>query len=176
MWAKGAMLAVAAALVAPSASAANALPASGELSCLRAYLDECTYTDPDSGLVLSWPVDWPVRRLRIVTETGPAARARQRDAIRWLSIEYLPDDAVNIATSLFQVAVLRRSDWVTLSAQPAPPTGIEVATNIILVAVATVPPANPYPAGSRDADIFDALLLAPLEISRIVQFPPRPRK
>lgn len=170
------MLAVAAALAAQSASASNPLPDSGELTCLRAYLDECTYTDPASGLVFSWPIDWPVGRLKIVTETGPAARARQRDAIRWLSIEYLPEDAANIETSLFQLTVLRRADWLTLSAQPAPPASVEVATGITLVAVATVPPANPYPADTRDADIFDALLQAPVDISRIVRFPSRSKK
>jgi hypothetical protein len=176
MWAKGALLAMAAALGAQSAGASNPLPDSGELTCLRAYLGECNYTDPASGLVFTWPNDWPVRRLKIVTETGPAARARQRDAIRWLSIEYLPDDAGNIETSLFQLAVLRRSDWVTQSGQPAPPASIEVATGKTLVAVATVPPSNPYPAGTRDADIFDALLPAPVDISRIVRFPSRSKK
>lgn len=175
MGAKGALLAVATALAAQSASASNPLPDSGELTCLRAYLHECTYTDPASGLVFTWPIDWPARRLKVVTETGPAARARQRDAIRWLSIEYVPDDAANIETSLFQLAVLRCSDWVTQSAQPAPPSSVEVATGVALVAVATVPPANPYPAGTRDADIFDALLPAPVDISRIVRFPSRSR-
>lgn len=88
----------------------------------------------------------------------------------------LPDDAANIEASLLHVAVLRRTDWVTQFAQLAPPPGVEVATGATLVAMATVPPANPYSAGTRDADIFDALLPAPADISRIVRFPSRSKK
>jgi hypothetical protein len=174
MCAKSVLLAAAVALAVQSAGASTPLPESGELTCLRAFLEECTYADPASGLVVSLPIDWPVRRLKILTETGPAARARQRDAIRWLSIEYLPDDAANPEASLFQLTVLRRSDWVTQSGRPAPPSGVEVANGPDVVAVATLPPANPYPPGTRDADIFDALLPTAVDISRNVQFPKRP--
>jgi hypothetical protein len=168
-----AILAAVAALAGGGPATAGALPDSGELDCKRAFLGECSYTDPASGLLFDWPVDWPARHLRLVTETGPAARARQRDALRWIAIEYLPDDASQPEVALFRVAVLRRSDWLLLSAQPAPADAVEVATGPDHVAVATVPPANPYPPGSRDAEIFEALLPSPAQISRMVNFPGR---
>ena len=152
-------------------AAANPLPESGELLCERAYLGECNYSDDVSGLQFVWQSDWPVRRLKIYTSTGPAARARQRDALRWISLEYVPDDEGQAEVSLFRVAVLQRADWLAQSARPWPSTGVEVATNPVYVAVAFVQPVNPYPPGSRDADIFDALLPGFAQISRIVRFP-----
>lgn len=161
-----------AALVVSWTAAASPLPESGELSCERKALGGCTFTDAASGLQFQWPNDWPVRRLKLVTETGPAARARQRDARRWISLEYLPDDPAQPEVPLFRIAVLSRSDWLVQASQPTPPAAVEVATGPEHVAVASLEPANPYPPGSRDADIFDALTLSFAEISRIVRLPP----
>jgi hypothetical protein len=154
---------------------ATDLPDSGELLCLRAAVGECDYVDQLTGLRLHWPTDWPVRRLKLVTETGPAARSRQRAAIRWIAIEYMPDDTDQPQVSLFRLAVLRRSDWFELSAQPVPAGVVEVATGSHHVAVAALQPGNPYPHGSRDADIFDALTPGFAQISRLVSFPERRR-
>ena len=169
------MLTAVAALAGWEPVVADALPESGELVCESAALGACNYLDRATGLIFLWPNDWPGRRLTLVTETGPAARTRQRDAIRWISIEYFPDDTTQPEASLFRVAVLRRSDWLMLASQPASAVGVEVAAGGGLVAVATVPPANPYPPGSRDADIFDALMPSFAEISRIVSLPARRR-
>jgi hypothetical protein len=156
---------------AAKAHAARALPESGELTCQRAALDECTYVDRNSGLVLRWPNDWPVRRLKLVTETGPAARSRQPDALRWISIDYLPDDPANPETSLVHIAVLPTTHWIAQSAQPVPTARVEIATAPRLVAIASAPESNPYPPGSRDADIYSALQPTPEQISLIVRFP-----
>lgn len=159
------------ALAISASASAGTLPDGGELSCLRAATGECNYRDPHSGLTLRWPNDWPVRRLKLVTETGPIARSRQRDALRWVSVEYLPDDPNLPETSLLRIAVLRFSDWLAQSAQPLPAAAVEVATGRNLVAVASIAGANPYPPGSRDADIFEALQPDHAEISLIVGFP-----
>jgi hypothetical protein len=150
-------------------AAAGALPDSGELLCLSTALGECDYVDPASGLLVRWPSDWPSRRLKLVTESGPTARARHRDAIRWIAIEYVPDDVALPEASLFCVAVLRRPDWLAQAAQSGPADGIEVAARSGHVAVAILPP------GSRDADIFDALTPSLAEISRIVRIPAQRR-
>ena len=168
---KRAVLCIVAALFGSSTAAANPLPDGGEFVCERAYLGECDYVDRASGLLFIWPTDWPVRRLRLDTVTGPAANARQSDALRWLAVEYLPDDAAQPEVALFQVVVLRRADWVVQSSRASIASAIEVATNSSYVAVAFVPPANPYPPGSRDAEIFDALLPTYADISRIVRLP-----
>jgi hypothetical protein len=156
------------------AAAATDLPESGELVCLRAAVGECDYRDRMSGLLLRWPNDWPVRRLRIVTESGPRARARQLDAIRWIAIEYVPDDSDQPQVSLFRVAVLRRLEWLRLSAQPVPTGAVEVAADEQHFAVASLEATNPYPPGSRDADIFDALMPGFEQISRMLSFPEAP--
>lgn len=165
------MLAAVAALACRGPAVADALPASGELVCERTALGACSYVDSASGLHFHWPNDWPTRRLKLITETGPAARARHRDAIRWVAIEYVPEDSTQPEASLLRVAVLRSSDWIILASQPGLADEVEVATGRDHVAVATVEPANPYPIGSRDADIFEALILTFAEISRIVSFP-----
>jgi hypothetical protein len=158
------------ALLTSSSVGAATLPESGELACLRAATGECNYRDPISGLTLRWPNDWPVRRLKLVTETGPVARSRQRDAIRWVSVEYLPDDQNLPEAPLFRLAVLRRGDWHAQLARPVPPSAVEVASGRGLVAVFMETP-NSYPPGSRDADIFAALQPGPVEISLIVGIP-----
>lgn len=157
--------------IAALSAAATDLPDSGEYACLRAALGECDFEDRATGLRMHWPIGWPARRLKIVTETGPSARARQRAAIRWIAVEYMPDDSGQPEASLVRIAVLRRADWLVLSAQPAPPAAVEVATGREHVAVASVQEANPYPPGSRDADIFDALTPGFEEISLLVRFP-----
>jgi len=151
--------------------AADALPDSGELSCMGAAGGACNYTDRASGLQFHWPTDWPVRRLKLVTQTGQEARGRYRDAIRWIAVAYQPDDENQPEVPLVSIAVLRSSDWLVQSAQAGPTDGVEVATARDHVAVATVPIANPYPPGSRDAEIFDALTPTYAEVSRIVQLP-----
>jgi hypothetical protein len=166
------MFAAAAALSAWQPAAATDLPDSGELACVRVSLGECDYRDRTTGLLVHWPVGWPARRLKLVTETGPAARARQRDAIRWIAIEYSPDDMAQPEASLLRIAVIRRADWLALSAQPTPPPGVEVATGRDHVAVASVQAVNPYPPGSLDAEIFDALRPGFEEISLIVRLLP----
>jgi hypothetical protein len=165
------VFALVAVLGAATASATGLLPETGELSCLGAAAGECVYRDRHSGLLLDWPTDWPVGRLKLVTETGPPARARQRDALRWVSVEYLPDDPSLPETSLLRVAVLRVADWIAQCERSAAPPAVEVATTREHVAVAATSAANPYPPGTRDADIFDALRPGPADISRIIRFP-----
>lgn len=151
---------------------AGELPPSGELSCRDRAMGECNYRDASSGLLLQWPTDWPVRRLKLVTETGPVARSRHRDATRWVSVEYLPDDPALPEVPLFHLAVLHLADWVAQSTNAQMPAGVEVATGRDHVAVASSQSASPFPPGSRDADIYDALRPGPAEISLIVRFPP----
>ncbi|HET7204634.1 MAG TPA: hypothetical protein VFI92_14825 [Steroidobacteraceae bacterium] len=153
--------------------ASTPLPASGELTCERTALGGCDFRDPESGVHFVWPNDWPVRRLVLVTETGPSARARQRDATRWIAIEYLPDDPSQPQSTLIWVAVLPRADWIAQSGLPsvAYAPGVEVATSTRYVAVAGVSAVNPYPFESRDAEIFDALRPSLQEVSLFVQFP-----
>lgn len=153
--------------------ASTPLPVSGELNCERTAVDRCDFRDPESGLHFAWPNDWPARRLLLVTETGPPARARQRDATRWIAIEYLPDDPTQPQTTLIWVAVVPWVDWIAQSGRPnvAPTPGVEVATSPRFVAVAAVAAVNPYPFESRDAAIFDALRPSLREVSLFVQFP-----
>jgi hypothetical protein len=153
--------------------ASTTLPASGELTCERTARGRCDFRDPASGLHFVWPSDWPVRRLKLVTETGPPARARLRDAIRWISIEYLPDDPTQPETTFVWVAVVPRVEWIVQSGQlrVAPAPGAEVATSARYIAVAGIAAVNPYPPESRDAEIFDALRPSLEQLSLIVRFP-----
>ena len=149
------------------------LAASGEQSCQRGAVDTCRFADPTTGLRLAWPNDWPVRRLKLLTDSGPAAHARQTGAVRWISLEYVPDDPAQPEASVFHLAVLERRDWIAQSNASRSPRDVEVATGRVHVAVAFVQTGNPYPLDSRDADIFDALRPTLAEISRIVWFDER---
>ena len=77
------------------ASAVDTLPASGELDCDDLRLERCEFYDPASGLSVRLPRDWPMRRLRVSTETGPPASVRQPYAERWVVIDYIPEEPAN---------------------------------------------------------------------------------
>lgn len=158
--------------IAGIACAADVLPASGELGCDDTRLESCEFYDPASGLRVKLPIDWPMRRLRVSTESGPAAGARQRHAERWVVIDYLPEEPANPEASLFYAAVMPRTAWLRLSDAPAPVPGTEVATSRTLAVVAARGPVNPYPPDSRDAQIFDALVPSLEEISLILTLRP----
>ena len=152
--------------------ATTPLPPGGELTCERAAIGECDFRDPASRFVFVWPNDWPGRRLKLLTETGPRARSRQPGAVRWISVEYVPDDPTQPQASLLQVSVLERTDWIAQWARAVitPPAGVEVATTANFVAVASVSPGNPYPPDSRDADIWEALRPTAADVSDFVRF------
>jgi hypothetical protein len=157
---------------ATAAGAVEALPASGELGCDDYGVAACEYFDPASGLRVKLPLDWPMRRLRVSTETGPAAGVRQPHAERLVVIDYLPEEPANPEFSLFQAVVLPRPAWQQLSAHPGPAPGIEVATSRTRAVVASRGQVNPYPPDSRDAQIFEALLPSLEEISLILTLRP----
>lgn len=158
--------------IAPTALAAETLPPSGELGCDDLRLDSCEFFDAVSGLRLRLPRDWPMRRLRVSTETGPSAGVRQRYAERWVVIDYVPEEPSNPEASLFHAAVMPRAAWLRLSAGPDPAPGIEVATSPSLAVVAAQGRTNPYPPDSRDAQIYEALIPTLEEISLILTLRP----
>ncbi|MCE3284801.1 MAG: hypothetical protein K0R70_1057 [Steroidobacteraceae bacterium] len=167
------LAAVAAALLGPAlVRATTSLPPSGELTCERAAIGECDFRDPTSRFAFDWPSDWPARRLKVVTETGPRARARQLDAVRWISVEYVPDDPTQPEASLLQVTVLERADWIAqwTRRNAVVAAGVEVASGGQFVAIAWTQASNPYPPESRDADIFEALRPTAADVSRLVRF------
>ncbi len=157
---------------AATAAAAEALPPSGELDCDDTRLEACEFLDASTGLRIRLPQDWPMRRLRVSTETGPSAGVRQRFAERWLVIDYLPEEPAHPEASLFHAAVLPRTAWLHLSAGPGPVPGVEVAASRSLAVVAAQGSTNPYPPDSRDAQIYEALIPTLEEISLILTLRP----
>lgn len=170
------VLAAAVALIAfaPIARAAEVLPASGELGCDDLRRNACEFFDPSSGLAVRLPRDWPLRRLRLRTETGPSAGVRQQFAERWVVIDYVPEEPSNPEASLFHAVVLPRTAWLRLSARAASPAGTEVASSPSRAVIAAQDRTNPYPPDSRDAQIFDALIPTLEEISLIFTLRPLP--
>jgi hypothetical protein len=159
-------------VIASGASAAEVLPSSGELDCDDTRPGRCEFFDPASGLLVRLPQDWPMRRLRVSTETGPAANAHQQFAERWVVIDYVPEEPANPEVSLFHAAVLPRAAWLALSAGPHPAPGIEVAASRSRAVVAARSRTNPYPPDTRDGQIYDALIPSLEEISLILTLRP----
>ena len=159
-------------LLPSSLTAATPLPPGGELTCERAAGGECDFADPANRLVFAWPNDWPGRRLKLLTETAPRAWARRPGAVRWISVEYVPDDPAQPEASLVQVTVFERAEWIAqwTRAEAIAPVGVEVATTRNFVAVASVSVDDPYPPDSRDADIWDALRPSAADVSALVRF------
>ena len=160
--------------VAFTARAAEVLPSSGELGCDDTRLEACEFFDDATGLRLRLPNDWPMRRLRVSTVTGPPAGVHQPHAERWVVIDYVPEEPANPEASLFHAAVLPRAAWLRLSASADPAPAIEVASSPSLTVVAQQGRTNPYPPESRDAQIYEALLPTLEEISLILTLRPAP--
>ena len=163
--------AAAAWLLAPTCvTAATPLPLSGEFICVLAAVGDCDFHDPASRLVFAWPADWPGRRLKLLTETGPRARAQRPGALRSILVEYVPDDPAQPQVALLQVTVLERAEWIGqwTRARAIAPGDVEVASSWNFVAVAWVHAGNPYPPESRDADIWDALRPTAADVSGLV--------
>jgi hypothetical protein len=158
---------MAACICVATAAAARDLPESGALICPDRGAVPCIFFDLEQGFQLQIPVDWPVRRMDVLTETGPAANARETGATRWLSFNYLPEDPSYPQVALLTLAVFDRSDWYQRALEGEPP-GLEVAATASHTAVAAVPRANPYPLESRDAEIFSALVPSFEEASLIL--------
>lgn len=158
-------------LLAGTAVASERLPEAGEASCERSDPGGCRFADERSGLQVRLPSDWPLRRVRVETVSGPSASARWQGAERLIAFEYLPEDPAHPQVVLFEAVVLPRSEWLRLSQLPAPPRGFEVAANRSRAVVAALPQGNPYPPGSRDAAIYEALVPALPEISLILALP-----
>jgi hypothetical protein len=160
--------------VTSAASAVEALPPSGQLDCDDARLESCEFLDPASGLRVRLPRDWPMRRLRVSTETGPPAWVRQQFAERWVVIDYVPEEPANPEASLFYAAVIPRAAWLRLSSSAQPAPGTEVASSASLTVIAAQGRTNPYPPDSRDAQIYEALIPSLEEISLILTLRPAP--
>ncbi len=158
---------LAACICVASAVRARDLPQSGALICSDQGAVPCIFFDLEKGFQLQIPVDWPVRRMDVFTETGPAANARETGATRWLSFNYLPEDPSYPQVALLTLAVFDRSDWHDRALAGDPP-GLEVAATASHTAVASVPSDNPYPVASRDAEIFGALVPSFEEASLIL--------
>jgi len=154
--------------IASVASAAETLPASGTLDCDDSRRVACEFVDPASGLRVRLPHDWPMRRLRVSTETGPSAGVRQPFAERWVAIDYVPEEPALPEVSLFHAAVLPRAAWLRWSESRAAAPVVEVAASQSRAVVAAQERAHPYPSGSRDAQIFEALMPSLEEISLIL--------
>ena len=137
--------------IASAASAVEALPPSGELGCDDAGLEACEFFDPASGLRVRLPQDWPMRRLRVSTETGPSAWVRQRFAERWVVIDYVPEEPANPEVSLFYAAVIPRAACCAVL-EPEPAPGTEVASSPSLTVIAAQGaqiPIRPIPVTPR---------------------------
>jgi hypothetical protein len=158
--------------LASGASAGDALPASGELDCDDRRIERCEYFDAASGLAVRLPQDWPMRRLRVSTETGPSASVRQPYAERWVVIDYVPEEPANPEVSLFQAAVIPRAAWLRIAGAAEAAPGTEVASSASRMVIAAPGRTNPYPPGSRDAEIYDALIPSLEEISLILTLRP----
>jgi len=144
---------------------ADTLPARGDLACDDGRPAPCVYVDRAVGLQFEPPLDWPMRRLRITTDTDPRAGTLSGRAVRTIEVDYVPEDDANPEATLFRAAVYELPVWYELSARATSMPGYEVASSRSHAVVVTLAAPNPYPPESRDALIFDALEPAPEELS-----------
>jgi hypothetical protein len=109
----------------------------------------------------AWQFDAPARwddRVRIDHEPALPGDVRSRRAFT-----YVPSDTTAHAETLLSIAIYDTASW---RAEGARGTGDTLATDGSQVFVASFPSANPYAAGSRDAQAFDSLIITLAEARR----------
>lgn len=88
-----------------------------------------------------------------------------------LLFQYLPSDSTMRREALLVVAVYDSAAWRTVRAEDGPPPGDSVAARHGRVYVVALPQSNPFPGGTPDAAVFDALRLKPAEVASLVRLP-----
>lgn len=98
--------------------------------------------------------------------TGKDAEARVPGALSIAEAQFQPADFAQRPEVLLRIHVFPDSAWAKLEHAGGPSFGGEIARARGRVYLAATPQTNPYPRGSADAALFDAMHLAVNDVKR----------
>jgi hypothetical protein len=117
-----------------------------------------------AGFRLTLPESW-VGQYQVLEAGGRTAGIRRPRALSLVQFVFMPADTARAAQGLLDVTVFESADWIALSAEPSPPPGRVIAEREGRVWVASLPTANPFPAGP-DSTQFAAMRLDDAALKR----------
>lgn len=128
------------------------------------------YVSPTAGFDLTLPGSW-TGRYRAVERKDTTAGARLAVEFR-----YLPDSGSRAPShTLVTIRVFSKAAWARAST-PTNPIGAPLGERGDDVFVLSLPHENPYPASSREAPMYDRLIISLSQGGRQVQLTPHPPK
>ena len=124
------------------------------------------YVSTETGFRFTPPPVWQPERYLVSEVTGPAAAARQPGALSIAEVQYQPIEFANRPEVLLRIHVFSDSAWSGLQHGEGPSLGGVIARARGRTYLASSAQSNPYPAGSKDAQTFDAMRLAIADVKR----------
>ena len=124
------------------------------------------YVSTETGFRFTPPPAWAPERYLVSEVTGPGAAARQAGALSIAEVQYQPIEFSNRPEVLLRIHVFPDSAWGAIQHGEGPSLGGVVARARGRTYLASSAQANPYPAASKDAQIFDAMRLAIADVKR----------
>ena len=127
------------------------------------------FTSTTAGFDLQLPGLW----------TGRYRTGERRDTTAGsklvVEFKFLPDSSSSAPSfTLMMVRIFSKSAWAAASRQPGPPIGSTLAESATDVYVISLPESNPYPAGTKEAPVFDKLIISIAQGGQQVHLTPRP--
>jgi hypothetical protein len=124
------------------------------------------YVSTETGFRFTPPPVWEPERYLVSEVTGTAATSRQPGALSIAEIQYQPIEFSNRPEVLLRIHVFPDSAWNHIQHGEGPSLGGVVARARGRTYLASTAQTNPYTAGTRDAQTFDAMRLAIADVKR----------
>lgn len=124
------------------------------------------YVSTTTGFRFVPPPAWQADRYLVSEVTGADAQARAAGALSIAEVQFQPADFAQHPEVLLRIHVFPDSAWDKLEHEGGKSLGGELARARGRVYLAATPQSNPYPAGSADANLFDAMHLAVTDVKR----------
>lgn len=124
------------------------------------------YLSSVAGFRFTPPPTWQADRYLVSEVTGPEAAARAPGALSIAEAQFQPSDFAQRPEVLLRIHVFPDSAWEKIRHDDGASFGGEIARARGRVYLAATPQANPYPRGSADAALFDAMHLAVNDVKR----------
>jgi len=124
------------------------------------------YVSNETGFRFTPPPAWEADRYLVSEVTGKDAAERQPGALSIAEIQYQPIEIAHRPEVLLRIHVFPDSAWNAMKREGGEALGGVVAHARGRTYLASTAQADPYPAATRDAATFDAMLLALADVKR----------
>jgi hypothetical protein len=124
------------------------------------------YVSPATGFRFAPPPSWQADRYLVTEISGPLAEKKQPGAFAVAEVQFQPADLGHRPEVLLRIRVFPDSAWAAMEDDAGASLGSILARARGRTYLVETPSATPYPPGSADAAVFDAMHLALADVKR----------